>query len=648
MKVFSTVRRAAAVAFSAALILTGHNARAESPPSTEIAERAIADRARAVIASVQPDGGRAKHPKYSSYEFLGRAAQGGCLDREEYEKLITGLDEAAWGNGDYASRAEQVFALPPVTRYALQFSKCLSPSDLDKLRTALELPRLVLEHGTVNHWSMRASSIFLLSERFPDLVWSDISTGKHRAVDIVNELKPLLVQRFLKFFEDGNNEQFSPVYQAINFFAVLNLADFALDKEVRSLAESSATVMLASLRANSFHGQIVPPLTRANFPQRSGLSTERPRAHMVVQFLLWFYFGEPLVTAADLKDRIEPFYPIMFALSTWRPPAELLEIDRIIPAEYEVKSSTPTFSKWALPTRDYVFGSSYISDRYAIGVGNGYFRPSDYNGSDTYFGIFFKSRAPENGIECYHPYWLSNYGADTWKTDRSSPFQQQWREGSKALIITKIPELDPWPQYLDAGWGKLRREHALGLLKLIKCRLPNRDNTILEKENSILLNVEGTFVGIRILGSSWGFEDQPNDASLAHYRILKVQSSNAAIYFELATSDQIAWESFVKQFSSRIVTFDASSSTAVLQTDRKESLRMTFELFPAGDGWIRSVPHVESVGTPAQSPDRFWLDTPFLTIGKGRFRLKTTYGLMEIKERSGGLEVARKYCGSSC
>lgn len=638
----------AVLASSALFVGSKVETKAGELASTDVSEADIAARARIVIESSQLNGEPRNHPKYRIYDYLGRAAHNGCLSDGEFNKLLGDLDESAWGSGDYSSRAEQVFALPPITRYALQFATCLTPDNVGRLKSALQLPRLVLDHGTINHWSMRASSIFLLSEKYPDLVWSDVSTGRHiAAAEIIKELRPLLIGRFLKFFEDGNAEQFSPVYQAINFFSVLNLAEFSKDDELRSMADRSAIVMLATLRADSFHGQIVPPLTRANFLQRSGLSAEQSRAHLVVQFLLWFYFGEPLVTSADLKDRIEPFYPIMFALSAWRPPEELRRIEKTIPPAYEVTTVTPTFSKWNLPTRDYVYGSSYISDRYAIGIGNGYFKPSDYNGSNQFFGILLKGAEAENTIECYHPYWFSNFGDNAWKSDRSSPFQQQWRQGRQAVIITKIPDVDPWPKDLQIGWGRLRNEHALDLIKVLKCRLPKRGASFLKTADSILMNWHGTFIGIKILGSSWSLEENPADASLANYRILNVGSPSAAIYFELATSDQIEWERFVHQFSSRRVAFDARAGTIEFETDNGKQMRISFELASSDDDWIRSSPRIELEGALMQ-PSRIWFDSPFLKVGGGLFWLKTAYGAMEIAEKSGRLESARRYCGAVC
>ncbi|MCK1735277.1 hypothetical protein IVA79_15165 [Bradyrhizobium sp. 138] len=622
---------------------------AEGGLSADGAEADINARARMVIESSQLSGEPRNHPKYRTYDYLGRAAHSGCLNQEEFNKLLGDLDEAAWGSGDNSARIEQVFALPPITRYALQFSACLSQPNINKLKDALRLPRLVLDHGTINHWSMRASSIFLLSEKYPDLVWNDISTGRHiPAADMIKELRPLLIGRFFKFFEDGNAEQFSPVYQAINFFSVLNLVEFSADEEIRSLAEKSAIVMLATMRGDSFHGQFVPPLTRANFRQRSGLSTKPSSAHVAIQFMLWFYFGEPRVTSADLKDRVEPFFPIMFALSRWRPPVELLTIGKIIPPAYDVTTITPTFSKWNLPTRDYVYGSAYITDRYAIGVGNGYVKPADYNGSNQFFGVFLKSTEPENAIECYHPYWFSNSGEDAWKSDRSSPFQQQWHQGRQAVIITDIPQADPWPKDLQAGWGRLRAEHALDLIKVLKCRIPKSETAFVRTPNSIMLNWRGTFVGIKIVGASWSLDEAAADASLVDFRVLKVLSSSAAVYFELATSDQVEWESFVHQFPFRSVTFDPRARTVRFDTEGRGQLRVTFGLSPADDGWIRSVPQVELERAPLQISTKLWFNSPFLEVGGGQFWLKTAYGAMEISEQSGRLELSRKYCGSTC
>ncbi|MCK1550852.1 hypothetical protein IVB11_17765 [Bradyrhizobium sp. 177] len=607
-------------------------------------------RAKAIVDAALTDAEPRDHPKYSSYEYLARAAKIGCLNSRDFDRLLSDLNESTWVSQDPASRIELVFALPPITRYVLQFSHCLTTDDERRLKKVLELPRLLLDHGTINHWSMRASSIFLLSEKYPDLMWSDSSSGRQlSAPNLVSEIKPLLTSRFLKFFRDGNAEQFSPVYQSINFFTALNLIDFATDQDVKALAFASATVMLASLRANSFHGQLVPPLTRAIVPQRSGLSTERPESRVGIQFLLWFYFGQPLVTPSDLKDRTEPLYPIMYALSSWRPPSELLGLSKDAAMDYEIRTVTPSFSKWAMPTYKAVHGSAYIADDFAIGVGNSKFNPGDYNASNALFGILLKSSGAANTIECYHPYWLSNAGENAWQSDRSSPFQEQWTNGRQAVIVAAIPQVDPWRQYLSSGWGKFRNEHAQDLIKTLQCRIPVEGIEITRSSDSIFLDAGNVYVGIRVLTPNWQIQDVAGQPYMKSFRVLKVSSARTALYFEVRKSNEVDWRSFQSQFKSRKLSFDEALASVDLEGEQGKEIKITYRLAAGDEGAVNSRPSVEVDGKVTKaSADNYWLDAPFLKIGAGVFLLETTYGTLKIEEIGERLVTTHSACPSGC
>ncbi|WP_036026536.1 hypothetical protein [Bradyrhizobium yuanmingense] len=614
---------------------------AQDDLSMRAIEAQIDARQRMVVAATQAEGDPRNHPKYSTYEYLARAARSGCLDPIQFDKLVRNFDDSSWGS-DHAARMELVFALPPLTRYLLQYPNCLTKEQNQKIKAALQLPRLIFEHGTINHWSMRASSVVLLSQKYPDLVWTDLSSGRHvTAKQAVEELKPLLVSRYLKFFNEGNAEQFSPVYQAINFIAAVNLAEFSSDDELKRLADISATVMLMSLRANSFHGQLVPPLTRANFPQRSGSSALRSRNHLIVQFLLWFYFGEPLVTLEDLKDRIEPFYPIMYAISSWRPPQEVLALNRLIPDEYEITTVTPTFSKWALPTKDYAYGSAYIGHQFAIGVGNGNINPGEYNGSNQFFGILLDGPGIANTIECYHPYWLSNSGPDAWKSDRSSPFQQHWRDGRRGAIIVDIPSADPWPAETRVGWGRLRNLRASDLLKLLQCRIPSEGAEIVQDDHTIFIRKGSVFVGLRILSGDWQLTTINDDSYMRLFKILKINAARTALYFEVGTADRTDWSSFQRQFNSRQVDFDDVGGQVRVEEGRGSRTTISFRLTENSDRTFRSVPLVHGDTASPALEAKYWLASPFLKIGGGRLSLVTDYGRLTIVQRGSQLVLCR-------
>jgi hypothetical protein len=652
-----SLRRFLLLAAPATLLLSGSigacaetTGRNEPGQLTAAAEYEVQLEARRheILDATQLTGEPRNHPKYSTYEYLARVAHSGCLDSAQFDNLVKNFDNSSWGSGDYASRAELVFALPPLTRYLFQFGHCLNEEDNRKIKTALQLPCLILEHGTINHWSMRASSIVLLSQKYPDIVWTDSNSGRHfTAKQITEELKPLLVARFLKFFNDGNTEQFSPVYQAINFMAALNLADFSSDRQLKDLADHSATVMLLSLRVNAFHGQLVPPLTRANFPQRNGASGESSTVQLIAQFLLWFYFGEPRITLSDLQDRIEPFYPIMYALTSWRPPVEVQSLNDRIPKDYEIATVTPTFSKWANPTKDYVYGRSYITDEFAIGVGNGNINLREYNGSNQFFGVLLGGPGLANMIECYHPYWLSNSGPDAWKSDRSSPFQQQWRHGKQGVIIVQIPEADPWPAETLNGWGRLRSQRANDLIKLLQCRIPIQGTEIVQTARSVFIRKGTVFVGLRVLSGDWQLTTIDGDPYAKLFKILKISAAQTALYFEVATTQTIDWIMFQKKFDARDVQSEEHGRVR-FDAENGDHISVSFRLTSLPDRTIRSVPEVKVNDSPVLHQSDTWLATSFLKVGGGRLSLVTDYGRFTIVRNGEQLIQSRLACNLDC
>jgi hypothetical protein len=79
--------------------------------------------------------------------------------------------------------------------------------------------------------------------------------------------KDLLVRRHWRSFQSGMSEWLSPTYAFTNLYPILNLVDFAKDPEVAHQAADEACLEVLILKADSFHGVLMPPLTRHNVDQ---------------------------------------------------------------------------------------------------------------------------------------------------------------------------------------------------------------------------------------------------------------------------------------------------------------------------------------------------------------------------------------------
>ncbi|WP_207888987.1 hypothetical protein, partial [Pseudomonas sp. 100_A] len=115
------------------------------------------------------------------------------------------------------------------------------------------------------------------------------------------------------------------------------------------------------------------------------------------QHLLWYYSGEPTFGRNDFFGT-EPLYIVMLALSNWQPPQELSGLlDRDKPSR--IRTVTPSFSIWGNPGQPSLYGKAFVSDDFAIGLGNFIFNPAWYNEDTNNFSILVRSPKLFNYIQ---------------------------------------------------------------------------------------------------------------------------------------------------------------------------------------------------------------------------------------------------------
>ena len=538
-------------------------------------------------------------------------------------------------NGD-PNQPIEMFGLPPLVRYLYQFGHCLDDDQKKSLLAGLTGKQRLLAHGTLNHAAMQATSWYLLAQYFPNARWTDWDgRTQYSSQKLMELLKQKLMERHRRFMLSGHVEMLSPTYAIVNIFPMLNLWDFAKDPEVKNMGGDQAALEVAILKVHSFHGIVVPPLTRKNFDQRNGGGPTDGYTPSVSQHVLWYYFGEPEgISRYELKSNREPYYVSMLALSKWTPPKELYDWDEKLQAGYIVNTVTPDFSEWGAQAQPAVFGSAFISDAYAIGTGNAAFNPDGYSEHIQTFAIALKSKEAFNQIECFHPYFNSDDGEDSWGTDRWSPFQQSTLfDKAHAGIVFNIPAKDPWTFGADNRHFMKRQRHKDGLLQTFTCRFPSGLDDIDADKDVIYLKEGRTRVAMQSLGGDFGKIDRRGP-----YSYVKIRSSRGAVVFTVdsgnmsraAFKDKVRSERFDFDAERVALTFSAESAGNANAKKQKRGPEMAFRLNKMGAGTRISSTPITS-GTESTLQDGMVLSSPVMTLGKGRMRIQ---GAGTVFERS--------------
>lgn len=123
--------------------------------------------------------------------------------------------------------------------------------------SASETEKLHRNFFSENHTLMYASAAYLLRQKYPHLAWK-IDQNLDRRLKYVLQLKADL----------GFYEYFSTTYYVFSLQALTNLADFAEDPEIRSLAEKATKRMLEdSIKIYTDNGEFYPAAGR-NYESR--------------------------------------------------------------------------------------------------------------------------------------------------------------------------------------------------------------------------------------------------------------------------------------------------------------------------------------------------------------------------------------------
>lgn len=571
----------------------------------------IAERRETVLSVIGTTGLVDRQAKVGPYEVLAWAAKNGCPRVEDINYLI-GLT-----NNKIEDNGYDVFLLPPLVRFIYTFGYCLSDKQRQLIGKNLEKPQALLSHGTTNHAIIKATSWYLLAQYYKNNVWTDLSGSKYSSEELMKMLKGRLLARTRSFFEVGENEQFSPTYAMPNLFCMLNLFDFSLDKELKENSSAEANLIFALLSINSFHGRLVPPLTRAHAEQL-GIGLKSPQKYFpaISQHILWYYLGEPVLGNNDFVNMVEPPFVVMLVMSSWNPLPQILNMKMEAKTPYQVNSKVPGFAIWDEKTDTEVIGSTYFDKRFAVGGGNLIFEPLGYNDAFNMFGIVV-----ENGglVDCYNPYWKSNKGESDWSYDRSSPFQEFSIAKNRGLLIFDIPQKDPFVTTDSKNrFFSLRNLHADALLKVAKCRFPTNVKSVVMRDGGIYIDFGNVYVGLRSNGAD--LEKGEDDRSgVVDFHTVKFVGSRFAIYFRV--EDANVWKSF-GDFRKTMEEdyFKYLDGNAFFHAADDSLVKVSFSLNTFDGKKMRAIPDISGKAFGAQNGEGV-IDSPFFELAGGHLKV---------------------------
>ncbi|WP_156971088.1 hypothetical protein [Beijerinckia mobilis] len=590
------------------------------------------------VINMYPSAAPIDADKFKAYNILGAISKLGC-ENSDHTKYMTDLGKLQLGQ-----YKDELFVLPPLVRYLFTYKNCLSDVQLEEVSSDLvSRHRPLFGHGTSNMMITQESSWYLLAQLFPERTWTDSKGHKFTSQEVMTKLKDLLQRRHWRLFQSGMDEMLSTTYAAVNLVPLLNLIDFAADKEVVQMAKEQAALEVLTLKVDSFDGLVLPPLTRRNTDELNVSKYKSwPSFQAITQQILWYYFGEPKLSLRGPSgaDHHGDDFVLMLALSGWRPPQTAWSLPN---TGYALRVRTPAFTKWDDPTFPIAYGDAWFDHDYALATGNFVFNPFGYSDHNQSFALAFKSDAARNMIECQHPYWRSNSGENAWTTDFWSPFLQTARfDEHHAVLLTSIPMQDPWPntQAFTSRdhYPNERDQHQDHLLRLVQCRIPKTVDQLLVKDNLAFIRKDKVFMALVSLN---GLFEQAIDLPKTlddEFIVLKIREPKTAIFIAVE-SQKDSFEEFQERVTADLPTYDREHPSI-----RYGNTEVRF-IIPNPDvehpGYWKALPEILRDGQIMPYAERPVIESPFLSLSGGILKVTGKYPLtIKVLEKPKGVRPA--------
>jgi len=321
--------------------------------------------------------------------------------------------------------------------------------------------------NTENHWLMYYTGTLLAAERWPSVQvwWNGISR-----IDAHAEATRWILGMIDRTARVGHHEYDSPQYHHCHLLSMIALADHAADPHLRKQAKAMATLLVADMALEYFHGAWVGGHSREGYRQNTWTMTGTAAA------LGFLYFGDvafdPEVHGDDMACPA--------ATARYTPPAMLAEmaIERARPFVVKKTKAPRTIYRHVTRESEPVRKYTYISPSFAlgstqVGLPGAPAGPIDLVSWDlSWVGPKHQAK-----VVCCHPY-LSPGRFSAFLSERpqaigrsvaeahkpylqnpdrlfgASPYEQMMQHESAILILYRIPPEDRSPYvnlYLPKG-----------------------------------------------------------------------------------------------------------------------------------------------------------------------------------------------------
>ena len=354
------------------------------------------------------------------------------------------------------------------------------------------LTRGILHRGnTENHWLMHYTGTLLAAERWPEVeAWGNGLSRQAAHAEAVRWILGMIDRTA----RQGHHEYDSTQYHHCHLLSMVALADHAGDPRLRALAERTATLYVADMALEYFHGAWAGGHSREGYRQNTWTLVGAAAS------LGFFYFGG--VPFDPEAHRDEMVCPAMTA--RFRPPALLAEVarDRSRPTVVKKTKAPRTIYRHAdresRPVRKY----TYLSPSFALGSTQTGLPGAPAGPIDLVsWDLSWAGSKHQASIVSSHPYlspgrfsaFLSGlpqaigpavaapkpYLQNPDRLFGASPFERMMQHESALLVLYRIPPEDPAPY--------------------VNLYLP-RAVTWAEKEGWVLGDAGAFYVGLRPIG----------------------------------------------------------------------------------------------------------------------------------------------------
>ncbi|MGB5872207.1 MAG: hypothetical protein WBG80_13140 [Bacteroidota bacterium] len=340
--------------------------------------------------------------------------------------------------------AGDMFWMFPVLNIYMFGKENISPAAREAVRRAWKT-YMPYRGDTENHWAMYYASLFIATEQWPGEPGSEWFNGKS-SEENQEEAREYLIEWIRITTTIGQGEFDTPDYLPEYLSALLLLANFSQDLQMRKRGEMMMDYLLADFAVEHLEGQYLGGFSRVYqpgvyIPLKSGASAFA---------YLYFGTGRPVHSG----------WLVPAVLGTYRLPQIIYNIatDRSRPYVEKERKRVRNVIRFGKEKNPPVYKTTYVTKDYGLGsLHGGILQPIQQHT----WGVRYTYGEPFTTIFGLHPYWsslelgmffpeelkpliadvVSNKGTynDPDKWTGSSPFERTYQHGNTLIVLYDIP-----------------------------------------------------------------------------------------------------------------------------------------------------------------------------------------------------------------